>query len=111
MGPEILFPLFYSKSIFMHEYPTKNKKRHYRESSIKPPGAYLILDNAEGGLLGRGTYSQSQLTRIYMIALSVLLPHILRIQHKILQLHCIHLTQSFIQNHIRINMRTCLKAV
>ena len=58
----------------------------YRKSSIKLPGAYLILDTPEGGLLEGGllergeAYSKSKMKRIYMIALSVFLTHILRVQ-------------------------------
>ena len=32
----------------------ESKIRHYHKSSIKPPGAYLILDTPEGGFLERG---------------------------------------------------------
>ena len=38
-------------------------------SPIKPLGGlFLILDTREGGLLERGTYSQSQVTRTYLEA-------------------------------------------
>ena len=54
----------------------------YRKSSIKPPGAYLILDIPEGGLLERGLIRKGGLFKkldekdIYVSFIS-LLPHIL----------------------------------
>ena len=41
----------------------------YRKSSIKPPGAYLILDPPEGGF-----NSQNQVTRIYLVAFQFFCP-------------------------------------
>ena len=40
-----------------------NSFEKYRKSYIKPPGAYLISDTQEWGLLERGAYSKDQMKR------------------------------------------------
>ena len=66
--------------------------RHYRKSSIKPPGAYLILDlpegglNREGGLLERGGLFTKSSEKDIFGSFSVPLFHILRIQQTIFRL-------------------------
>ena len=43
-------------------------RANYRKSSIKPWGAYSILDVPQGGLNREGAYSQNQVIRIYLVA-------------------------------------------
>ena len=76
------------------------RQKEYRKSSIKPPGAYLILGTPEGGLLEKGAYSRGGLFKkldekdTYGSFIS-LLPHILQIQHTILGVKYVHSTEFY----------------
>ena len=66
----------------------------YLKSSIQPPGAYLISDTPEGGLIREGgSFTKSYDKDIYD-SFSVLLPHILCIQHTILRVKYVNSTRS-----------------
>ena len=63
-------PVFITLKINKHVTNYKTVK-----ALLSPWGAYLISDTPEGGGLSqRGTYSQNQMTRIYMIAFQFLYP-------------------------------------
>ena len=74
----------------------------YRKGSIKPPGAYIISDTPEGGLIERGLIREGGLfTKSNDMdtndGFSVHLLHILRIQHTILRVKCINSAQVLSQ--------------
>ena len=76
------------------------ENKEYRICSIKPPspGAYLISNLPEGGLIERGLIREGGLfikssDKDIFGSFSVLLSHILRNQHTILRLKYINSTQ------------------
>ena len=56
------------KEIYTHPFEDLSPVLTYFNSSIKPPGAYLISDLLERGLMERGAYSQNQVVRTYLVA-------------------------------------------
>ena len=85
---------------------------NYRKSSIKPPGAYLILDlpeggglNREGGLLERGGLFTKSSEKDIFGSFSVLLFHILRIQHTIFRLKYTNSTQFLSQIILKLTCK------
>ena len=81
---------------------------------LSPRGAYLISDlpegglNREGGLLERGGLFTKSSEKDIFGSFSVLLFHILRIQHTILRLKNTNSTQFLSQIILKINVLGCV---
>ena len=77
----------------------------YRKNSIKPPGAYLIADHSEGGLLERGGLFTNSSDKDIFGSFSVLLSHILQNQHTILRLRYIKSTHFLTQTMLELTCK------
>ena len=69
------------------------------KSSIKPPGASLILDLQEGGLFTKSS------DKVIFGSFSVILPHILQNQHMILWLKYKNATQFLSQTILKLTCK------
>ena len=72
---------------------------------LSPRGAYLILDLPEGGLLERGGLFTKSSEKDIFGSFSVLLFHILRIQHTIFRLKYTNSTQFLSQIILKLTCK------